>query len=58
MLRGRLRIGAGKNSPDFRLRLVVFDDSGSTAQVVTNQMRHQLHEGLAVTQDFRFQRVR
>ena len=51
LLRGQFRIGAREHLYDFRLGLVVLDNAACSAQIVSHQMRNQLHEGLPVMQD-------
>ena len=37
--------------------LIIFNDAAGVAEIVADKMRDQLHKGLAIVQDFAFQRV-
>ena len=52
--------GGGRPGHDFRdvrLRLIIFDDAAGVAEIIADEVRGQLHKGLAIMQDFAFQRV-
>jgi hypothetical protein len=55
LLGGGVGVEPHQHLRDVRLALVIFDDASRVAEVIRHQVRDQLHEGLAVVQDFRFQ---
>ena len=52
------RVRIGQIFRDLRQGLIVLDQITFAAEIVADQVSHQLHESLAVAQDFRFQRSR
>ena len=51
-----VRVRSYQHLRDVGLGLIIFDDASGVAEIIGHQVRDQLHEGLAVVQDFRFKR--
>ena len=57
MPRGGFGLRGRDDFCDVGLGLIIFDDSASPAKIIAHQMPDQLHKGLAIAQDLRFQGV-